>query len=315
MTRGLIALTGASGFLGRRMIPALNSAGWRVRAFARNAAQNLADVSETVVGDLGDEAALARLTSEVDGVIHAAGLIKARNKETFFDVNAGGVHRLAASCPGKRLVLVSSLAAREPTLSDYAASKRAGEETARALSGSKLTVVRPPAIYGAGDRESLVLFKAAAGPVMPVPGATHARLAVAEVDDVAAIIVNLLDQGPQDVTIGGDCPAGYSWRQLAAAASEAVGSNPLIYGVPPWAMLAAGRLSALAGRGGATPPIFTPGKARESLHADWSVSDLEQGSSAGYSYIPLQTGFARAVGWYRQAGWLPSSKAREKRSI
>jgi hypothetical protein len=96
-------------------------------------------------------------------VVHVAGLIKAKDRAAFDRANVEGARDVAqaAKAAGARLILVSSLAAREPALSDYAGSKRGGEDAAREIFGDDLTIVRPPAIYGPGDIETLRLFKMA----------------------------------------------------------------------------------------------------------------------------------------------------------
>jgi nucleoside-diphosphate-sugar epimerase len=262
--------------------------------------------ADVVIGDLRDDRALSRLLVGADAVIHLAGLIKARTRADFFAVNEGGTRSLALAAVGKRIIHVSSLAAREPLLSDYAASKRAGEEAMRDFGGGLVTIVRPPAIYGPGDRETLTLFKAARGPIMIVPGRSQARIAIAEVGDVVRDIVKLLDANLSagTITIGGDEPQGYRWRDLATAAARAVGGRPIIVGAAPWLLSTAGAASEIVGRWRDTPPIFTSGKAREALHLDWSVSADELGSTALQSYTPLDDGFARTVAWYRANGWL-----------
>ncbi len=308
MTRGLVAVTGATGFLGQRLFTALASADWRVRALVRASTTPTwqGPMPQIVAGDLADTAALARLVEGADAVVHLAGAIKARDRETFFEINEGGALRVAEASGDRHLVLVSSLAAREPGLSDYAASKRAGEEAARGAARGPLTIVRPPAIYGPGDRETLVLFKAALGPIMVIPGDRRARLAVAEVGDVTAAIVDLLaaPSPPERLTIGGDRPEGYAWSELAAAAAAAVGGRPRVFGAPPWLLRMAGLASEVNGALRGAAPIFTRGKARESLHRDWSVSAAEMGVSARRAYVPLADGFARTVAWYRAEGWM-----------
>ena len=107
------------------------------------------------------------------------------------------------------------------------------------------------------------------------------------------------------VTIGGDRPQGYEWGELVVAAARAVGGHPAIVGAPPWLVKAAGATSEIAGRWRNDPPIFTLGKARESLHPDWSVSTVEQGVTAGRAYKSLSDGFARTVEWYPRA-WVAS---------
>jgi nucleoside-diphosphate-sugar epimerase len=201
---------------------------------------------------------------------------------------------------------VSSLAAREPTLSDYAASKRAGEEAVETIARGSATVVRPPAIYGQGDRETLALFKAARGPIVLLPGQPRVRAALADVDDVASVIIDLLEVKPsiKMVTIGGDRPEGYAWDEIIAVAARAAGGHPILVPIPSWAVKAAGAASEIFGRWRDTPPIFTLGKAREALHPDWSVSTAEQSVTVERLYTSLEDGFARAVAWYRSQGWL-----------
>ena len=310
MSGRLVAVTGATGFLGRRLVARLHATGWRVRILARDPATHATwedQAPDIVVGNLHDRDALSRLVAGTEAVIHAAGLIKARNRADFFTGNEEGARRVAVAADGRRLVHVSSLAAREPTLSDYAASKRAGEEAVEAVASASATVVRPPAIYGSGDRETLALFKAARGPIVVAPGRADARMAIAQVDDVASVIIDLLDASSPTgtIAIGGDRPEGYSWRQLISAAATAVGGHPAVVAAPSWVIMAAGATSEAVGRWRVDPPIFTVGKAREALHPDWSVSTAEQGLTAGRAYTSLSDGLARTVDWYRGHGWLP----------
>ncbi len=180
-----IAVTGASGFIGRRLIERLCRDGVPVRALMRKRRIE-ADVDggdlTIIEGALGDDDAIAALIDGADAVIHLAGLIKARTRKAFFTANEQGTRHLAAIAAAQpqppKLVLVSSLAAREPALSSYAASKRAGEEALSAL-GSALpwTILRPPAIYGPGDRETLAFFKGVSRGIGAMLGEVSAPLA------------------------------------------------------------------------------------------------------------------------------------------
>ncbi len=115
---------------------------------------------EVVVGRLSDAEALRRLAEGAAVVIHAAGLIKAPSRERFFSVNAGGAAAAARIvrevAPEARFVLVSSLTAREPQLSDYAASKAAdhdlGHEAAPAGSQRVAAGQDPEVIAAPGQR-------------------------------------------------------------------------------------------------------------------------------------------------------------------
>ena len=312
MDRGLAALTGGTGFLGRHIARALAADGWRVRLLAR---RDPADVlgpgatPEVVLGDLADRAALGRLCAGADLVVHAAGLVRAPGLAAFRVVNVQGARAVvkAALAAGRaRFVLVSSLAAREPQLSAYARSKREGEEAVLAMLGQAARVVRPCAVYGPGDRETLALFAAAArSPVLPVLR-PDARITLIHVEDAArAIAAFAADPAPRP-SLAALCDAradGYGLGEIMATAAAAVGRRPRLVVAPDAALRAAGRLGDLAGRLGA-PFALTSGKAREVLHRDWSVATAEGWPGAPAPRFGLADGFAHTVAAHRAAGWL-----------
>jgi nucleoside-diphosphate-sugar epimerase len=289
---------------------ALVARGYGVRVLARGApAPDIWGGSgiEVVHGDLADAEALARLADGAQVLVHAAGAVKARRRRDFFRVNAEGSAAVSRAIGDGRMVLISSLSAREPGLSPYAASKRAGEDAARAVLGSRLTVLRPPAIYGPADLATLDLFRLArVSPVLPVPGAPHARLALAFVDDVAEAVCDLVASGaaPGPFACGGARPSGYAWREIMSALAHAAGRKPRLYPLPDFFLLAAGALGeafgALAGR----PAMFSLGKAREFLHPDWSVDPKDEPPGERGAPTPLEIGFARTAAWYLQHGWV-----------
>lgn len=320
----IVAITGATGFLGLHLVAALAQAGIRPRILARRppAREFWRGLSfEVVNGSLEDADALERLVTGADSVIHAAGLIKARDRAAFFRTNADGCRLLAglvrARAPDARLIVVSSLAAREPGLSDYAASKRAGEDAARAVYADvprHLTVVRPPMIYGPWDRETLTVFKTAARPLVPLVGT--GRLAAVHVTDAAAALTALVaDRAGQAVggtyALADTRPSGYMMMEILSEAARAMGRTtpPHFLKIPDALLLTAGWLSSRWGALRGTAPIFTAGKAREICHPDWAVSpgdllptDLHRPT------IDLAEGFRQTVRWYRDTGWLPKEK-------
>lgn len=310
----LVALTGVTGFIGGHLAAELARRGWRVRALVRQRPRGSAPAAapvETVPGTLEDAAALEALVAGADAVVHLAGAIKGRTADDFLSANAEGTAALArawqAHAPAARFVHLSSMAAREPGLSAYAASKRAAEERLADIGGAGWwRVLRPAAVYGPGDRETLRLFRAAGGPVQPMLGGAGARLALVHVADlVAAIVVAVeadLPRGPYEVT--DHRPEGYTWEEIACAAAQALGRRARPLRVPAVAVRVLGRAGDLAARLGARP-MLTSGKAREILHADWGSEPSRQLPRALWQpRVPLDRGFAEAVAWYRAAGWL-----------
>lgn len=311
----VVAVTGATGFLGLHLVAALAREGARIRILARRDPvhqlwQGIA--LDVVRGSLEEAGALERLAAGADAIVHAAGLIKARDGNAFLRVNRDGTRAVAQAArlhaPTARFIAISSLAAREPQLSDYAASKRAGEEAARIVYGDapdRLVILRLPAIYGPWDRETLAIFRAASRAVVPVFG--WGRMAIMHVADAAAAIAQLaMGEGSAGLYALADTnPAGYRMTDLLGEAARAVGGNPRFVRVPDLALLAAGAASTGWGRLRGHTSIFTTGKAREMLHPDWSVAPGEVLPPAVYqSKIGISAGFRETVAWYRAAKWL-----------
>lgn len=317
MDRPLVALTGATGFLGRRLAPALARAGARVRLLVRRDPVDAAwrDFEpEVVIGALGQPRALDALVEGVDGLVHAAALIKADSREAFFAVNAAAAgalaERLAARAPLAHGLLVSTLAAREPGLSAYAASKAAGETAFLDALGRQASVMRPTAVYGPGDRETFTLFRAAAlSPILPVVS-EEARLTLVHVDDLAQSIVWRVLGSPTGAVeaVCDDRPQGYGWREILQALASAAGSRPRLARTPPAVVRLASRISGLGRLVGASP-MLTPEKANELLHPDWTISPGELAPDRARARYDLQGGFTHAADWYRTAGWLPQRQA------
>lgn len=313
----VVAVTGATGFLGRRLVKALADQGWTVRVLARRDITDPAWLGlepQLVIGDLASTHALEALCDGAGVVIYVAGLIKARSRAVFDRANVEGSRQvaLAAKAAGARLILVSSLAAREPELSDYAGSKRGGEDAAREIFDSDLTIVRPPAIYGPGDVETLRLFEMASkGGFLPVLD-PKARMAWIHADDAAARIADLVKTPrPGLLSLSDDRSEGYGWVELMRTASKAVGASPRLLRIPSWTVTALAILSKWASIATGKDTILTPGKARELLHADWGLSSNDPIPDLPPVRYSLEAGFAQSVRWYRSEGWLKDKKSRK----
>jgi nucleoside-diphosphate-sugar epimerase len=309
-----VAVTGATGFIGRRLVPALHAAGWRVRLLMRRdpVVPEWRDIQpEVVAGSLSDPAALERLVEDAEVVIHVAGLIKAARREQFFAVNREGAALMARVtarvAPSSRFLLVSTLAAREPTLSDYAASKRAGEDAVREIVGARATVIRPTAVYGPGDRETLAFFQLAQLGRVPLIGGPEARATLIHVDDLVSLIV-ALSRAPSAGAVVAACdarPQGYRWNEVFATAARAVGNPSARTFHAPGALLRTIALAGDVGRRLGSANMLNSQKLRELRHSDWSIAETELARAAGWSpRFTLEAGFVDAVNWYRSAGWL-----------
>ncbi|WP_027281206.1 NAD-dependent epimerase/dehydratase family protein [Roseomonas gilardii] len=311
----LAAVTGGTGFLGRHVVATLSAQGWRVRMLVRGGRAAEGVPAETVQGDLADAAALRRLVSGAEAVVHLAGLTKARRPAEFLAVNRDGSARLAEAvaqvAPEARCVLVSSMAAREPGLSPYAASKRAGEQAAVGALGpaGRWVVLRPSVIYGPGDREGLLLRRLAASAIVPVPRAPEPRIAMVHARDVAAAIAALCRSGPLSATfeVTDAQREGYGWRELLQRLARELRHRPRFLEVPDGAMLAAGMAAdgwaRMTGRSG----LFGLGKAREILHRDWGSEAGRQLPEAVWTpRIGFEEGLRDTLAWWASLGLAPA---------
>lgn len=306
MTDRLVALTGGTGFVGRHAVSAFARAGWRLRLLVRRDPIGLLPtdvVPELVLGSLSDRPALDRLVAGADAVVHLAGLTKALDRAGFMagnrDGTAGLVAAVAAHAPRARRLLVSSLAAREPQLSHYAASKRAAEAVA-----PDWTILRPAVVYGPGDLEGLALKRLAEAPLMPRPRGPEPRLAMLHATDLAEALVAFAGRdAPSGIFEVCDArPEGYGLTALAARAAALLGRRPPpALPLPDAVLLAVGLGGDALARLTRRPRIAGIGKMRELLHRDWSCAPARLPPASLWApRIDLEQGLADTVGWWRR---------------
>jgi nucleoside-diphosphate-sugar epimerase len=310
-----VAVTGATGFIGSHTVGQLGRAGWRVRILTRRVPANaeFADLPvDAVIGTLEDKRAVARLVEGVDAIVHAAGRIKARSHAEFFAANATGTRLLveAAIAGGRRprFLLLSSIAARQPQISDYAASKLAGEAELTRLDGElPWSILRPPAVYGPGDRETLSFFRALRLGLAIRPPVPQARLSLLHVGDLAAAVAAVLDLPaalPGTLELD-DGHGGYGWDEMIGVAARQLGVRPLRLSVPGPFLMGVALFNEALHRATGEVAMLTPGKVREMLHPDWTARDGAVTAATGWRpRIDLDRGFAETVAWYRRHRWL-----------
>jgi nucleoside-diphosphate-sugar epimerase len=284
-----VAVTGATGFIGRALCRRLTDLGIPVRALVRSSTgaqrqkeqqRDLPSGVTRIRGSLSDPDALAELVRDARVVIHCAGAVRGADRAAFDAVNVDGTAALidalidagTGPAPAARLVLVSTLAARAPQLSDYAASKRAAEALLTAGLPFDHCILRPTAVYGPGDVELQPLLTTMARGLAPIPGHPDHRVTLIHVDDLvdALIAAATSAPGPGPFELADDRDDGYRWPELAAAVSARSGRRVRLLPVPAAVLVGLGRVNRRLARALGRAPMLTPGKARELLHPDWS---------------------------------------------
>ena len=299
-----VALTGATGFVGRITLDRLIAAGWHVRALTRRDQHKKAGVT-WVHGSLNDTASLTELCKGADAVLHVAGVVNAPDAAGFESGNVTGTAHIlaAAQLAGiDRFVCVSSLAARHPELSMYGASKATAEALVR-TSSLDWTVIRPPGVYGPGDTEMFDMFRIAAKGWALLP--PRGRVSVIHVDDLARLLVTLLsaDDVSKCVFEADDGTAGgWSHAGFAKAIGAAVGRDVITVHAPAFLLKFAGWADR-AVRGAKAK--LTPDRANYLAHPDWTINrDAAPSPQLWTPEIATPKGLKDTASWYRAQGWM-----------
>jgi len=300
----VLALTGTTGFVGGHLLEAALAGGYAVRALVRRPQSARAGV-EWIEGDLRDAAALARLCEGATAAIHVAGAINAATRAAFFAANEEGTRALLAAAKAARVlrfVQVSSLAAREPGLSDYGASKAAADTAVRA-SPLSTAIVRPPAVYGPGDRETLALFRLARGGVVPVVG--RGRFSIVHVADLAAALLALAATRATGTYEIADGSPPFTQAIFARAIAAALGGRVRIVPLPTALLSIGAAIDTLAARAQGRAPKLSRDRARYFAHSDWTADPAPLIATGLWRpLIPATRGLVETAAWYGAAGWL-----------
>ncbi|HEV8246378.1 MAG TPA: NAD(P)-dependent oxidoreductase [Polyangiaceae bacterium] len=326
-----ILITGGSGFLGSHVVEQLSRTGRKVRALVRKSSDTTflrtLEHVELVEGAVDDRSSVLSAASGVTGIVHAAGLVKARSADEFMRVNRGGTENLLEAAlenkaTVKRFVLVSSLAALRPSdasgsaipenaeprpVTAYGHSKLGAERAALSKKDQiPLTILRPPAIYGPRDREILTFFKSIKLGVLPLLGSTQNRLSMIYGEDCGAACIAALDSDtPSGSAYHIDDGSVHTMGELIMLTESAMGRRARLRLNLPRALVETAAFgSELYGRFTNRAVMLTREKCNE-LFEQWVCDGRRARQDLSWEpKVSFEQGIRLTVAWYRKAGWL-----------
>lgn len=324
-----VLITGANGFVGSHLVESLLAQGYRVRCLVRRTSDLIFihDLPvEWAYGDVASGDGLEAACADVNAVCHFAGATKARDRETYFRVNAEGTRHLLSACrqaaPGlRRFVYASSLATAGPSadgrpidesqppnpLTYYGQSKLQGEQFCHEYA-SRLPVVilRPPPVYGPRERDIFFYFQTVNRGVKLLLGRGARRASFIFVQDLVALTLRVLkDDRAMGQTYFAAEGQDYDWREMSDLVEAALGKRAVCLVLPerllPVITAVAGLQARLTGR----PALLNDQKLIELRRRYWVCSAEKARRELGFeAQYDLATGLRLTARWYRENGWL-----------
>ena len=318
-------VTGGTGFIGYHLIQELIERSWQVKCLVRKTSvipdEFLGQV-EFNTGDLTHRASLGEINN-VDVVFHLAGAIKAGSLEGFKRVNTEGTRNLvkavSSGSNSPKLVFVSSMAAGGPSqsrkplsentepkpVSNYGKSKLLAEQVVED-SDLNYVIIRPAAVYGPGDRETLSFFRLASNHINPKIGIKRRYLSLIHVNDLIDLILKAaLSEKSNQIYNAADGTAGYAWSHIINTAADQLDSWTIPLFVPRFLVGFAAYTMTLWSKITGQNLIFNADKFSEMKQRYWLVSSEKAESELGFvPQYDLQAGFDETAQWYREQGWL-----------
>jgi nucleoside-diphosphate-sugar epimerase len=322
-----VLVTGANGFIGSRVCGLLAASGYTVRILCRETSDLslLKDIPYAkFIGDITRPETLPAAIIGVDYIIHLAGLVKANTKAAFFEVNQNGTAALLNAVKNtnlelRKFVLVSSAAASGPSfgtprkesdppnpITTYGRSKLAAEEALSPFYDLfPITVIRPPAVYGPGDREILAMFKIVNSGLRPHMAGGGNLVQMVFVDDLARGIKDAMESGKSagETYFIAESEA-HTVRDMMAIMAGLLGKKGIGVTIPRWLLNILAFFSEMIFKAVGKTAMFSREKVRE-LTDDWALDVSKARDHFGFeTAVDFRSGATTTIDWYRREGWL-----------
>jgi nucleoside-diphosphate-sugar epimerase len=253
-----VLVTGATGFIGKKLVAALAKQGFSVRAAARDPGAIIAasEVERVVMPELAAPSDWSALLDGVSHVVHLAGIAHAPGvlpDDVYTRINAEAVGELAAQAKGKveRFIFMSSVRAQAGLAADHALTEKDVPQPTDTYGRSKLeaerlvdksgvpyTVLRPAVVYGKGVKGNIASLATIAKTPMPLPfGALDNKRSLLALDNLVTAVAHVLEtEAAKNQTFLVADEAPITVADLVGAMREGLGKPPHLVKVPSGAV-------------------------------------------------------------------------------
>jgi len=281
---------------------------------------------EVVHGDCSNKASLGEAVKGVDQVFHLAGVTKAIEEKTYFEVNALGTENLIHACLEnnprlQKFIYLSSQAAAGPCqnggtkkesdqcepVSAYGHSKRMGEEFALAHTHEiPLLILRPSVVYGPRDRDIYAFFKLLSKKIKPCLSGQDQHISLCYVQDIiqAILLAAKAQESSGEIFFLSD---GHDYRleEIGDMFAQAMGITPICIRVPEWMIFGIASFSEYLSKLSGKPPLLNKGKVEEMIQKNWVCDITKAKTLLGFEpQFKLSQGAKLTFEWYRKENWL-----------
>jgi len=326
-----VLVTGATGFVGSHVVDVLLDHGHEVFYIARSTSNMrwLEGKDATFVnGSLFDVSSLQAAVSNMDAIIHVAGLTAAKNEAEFLKGNLEATQNLLDAVRAynpdlQKFVHISSLTVcgparslETPTTEDqhelrpltaYGRTKKLAEDVVRSADDIAWTIIRPPAVYGPRDSAILSFFQAISKGIATLIGFGDSRVSLVHARDLARGIVMAMEQPVSKYqTYFISSNEFYSWPQIVDVTKTALGKKVVLpVRLPHSVVLAIAGVVGAAGKLSGKPPVLDYEKGLDLIQPYWICSPDKARHELGYTQeVSLHDGIRETVQWYREQKWL-----------
>jgi len=281
---------------------------------------------EAVQGNCKDKTSLKDAVAGVNQVFHLAGVTKAVDEGTYFEVNAYGTQNLVLAClehdPSlQKFIYLSSQAAAGPChnggqkretdvcepVSAYGRSKRMGEDLALTHADElPLLILRPSAVYGPRDRDIYTFFKLLSKKIKPCFYSQEQRISLCYVEDIVQAILLASERTERSGEIfflsdGKD----YAMQEVSDTFASVMGVDPVCIRIPPWVIYGVASLSESFAKITGKPALLNRGKVEEMIQKNWVCDITKARTQLGFTpLVSLVEGARLTFEWYKKQRWL-----------